>query len=155
MPACQTLVMFLLSGADVQALLADAAGRAGGYLASLDERPVALAAARHHQMARAGWDVQADGLFGAPELTVVIGENAHSTLVRPWARWAWGMIRQETTMTASATAPTTKKPNGPGKTANTYAICSTCGATIPVTRPPVRVPRVAGTAWNRCLRVCV
>ena len=42
----------------------------------------ALTAARDHQLARAGWDVQADGLFGAPELTVVIGENAHSTLVR-------------------------------------------------------------------------
>jgi glutamate/tyrosine decarboxylase-like PLP-dependent enzyme len=26
--------------------------------------------------------VQAGGLFGAPELTVVIGENAHSTLVK-------------------------------------------------------------------------
>ena len=36
----------------------------------------ALAAARDHQLARAGWDVQASGLFGAPELTVVIGERA-------------------------------------------------------------------------------
>src|SRR5437763_16436670 len=36
----------------------------------------ALAAARDHQLARAGWDVQADGLFGAPELAVVIGEYA-------------------------------------------------------------------------------
>ena len=42
----------------------------------------ALAAARDHQLARVGWDVQADGLFGAPELTVVIGEYAHSTVVR-------------------------------------------------------------------------
>ena len=42
----------------------------------------ALAAARDHQLTRAGWDVQADGLFGAPELTVVIGEYAHSTVVR-------------------------------------------------------------------------
>lgn len=42
----------------------------------------ALAAARDHQLARAGWDVQADGLFGAPELAVIIGENAHSTLIR-------------------------------------------------------------------------
>jgi glutamate/tyrosine decarboxylase-like PLP-dependent enzyme len=42
----------------------------------------ALAAARDRQLALAGWDVQADGLFGAPELTVVIGESAHSTLVR-------------------------------------------------------------------------
>ena len=42
----------------------------------------ALAAARDHQLAQAGWDVQADGLFGAPELTVVVGENAHTTLTR-------------------------------------------------------------------------
>jgi glutamate/tyrosine decarboxylase-like PLP-dependent enzyme len=42
----------------------------------------ALTAARDRQLARAGWDVQASGLFGAPELTVVIGENAHATLVR-------------------------------------------------------------------------
>jgi glutamate/tyrosine decarboxylase-like PLP-dependent enzyme len=41
-----------------------------------------LAAARDHQLARAGWDVQADGLFGAPELTVVIGEYAHSTVLK-------------------------------------------------------------------------
>jgi glutamate/tyrosine decarboxylase-like PLP-dependent enzyme len=42
----------------------------------------ALAAARDHQLARAGWDVQARGLFGAPELTVVVGESAHSTLFK-------------------------------------------------------------------------
>jgi len=42
----------------------------------------ALTAARDHQLARAGWDVQADGLFGAPELTVVVGEQAHATLIR-------------------------------------------------------------------------
>jgi glutamate/tyrosine decarboxylase-like PLP-dependent enzyme len=42
----------------------------------------ALTAARDQQLARAGWDVQADGLFGAPELTVVIGEKAHSTLIK-------------------------------------------------------------------------
>jgi len=42
----------------------------------------ALTAARDQQLARAGWDVQANGLFGAPELPVVIGENAHTTLVR-------------------------------------------------------------------------
>ncbi len=42
----------------------------------------ALAAARDNQLARAGWDVQAKGLFGAPELTVVVGQSAHSTLIR-------------------------------------------------------------------------
>jgi glutamate/tyrosine decarboxylase-like PLP-dependent enzyme len=39
-----------------------------------------LAAARDALLAAAGWDVQADGLFGAPELAVVVGERAHSTL---------------------------------------------------------------------------
>ena len=39
-----------------------------------------LAAARDALLLDQGWDVQADGLFGAPEITVVIGEQAHSTL---------------------------------------------------------------------------
>jgi glutamate/tyrosine decarboxylase-like PLP-dependent enzyme len=39
-----------------------------------------LAAARDALLARAGWDTQADGLFGAPALDVVVGERAHSTL---------------------------------------------------------------------------
>ena len=41
-----------------------------------------LAAARDALLARMGWDVQADGLFGAPPLPVVIGERAHSTLAK-------------------------------------------------------------------------
>ncbi len=39
-----------------------------------------LAAARDALLAELGWDVQSDGLFGAPEIQVVIGERAHSTL---------------------------------------------------------------------------
>ncbi len=39
-----------------------------------------LAAARDALLVEHGWDVQRDGLFGAPEIQVVIGENAHSTL---------------------------------------------------------------------------
>ena len=42
----------------------------------------ALAAARHDVLARAGWNVEADGLFGAPPITVVIGEEAHPTLLK-------------------------------------------------------------------------
>ena len=42
----------------------------------------ALAAARHAVLARAGWSVEADGLFGAPPITVVIGEEAHPTLAK-------------------------------------------------------------------------
>lgn len=41
-----------------------------------------LAAARHALLERQGWDVEARGLYGAPELTVVVGAEAHSTLHR-------------------------------------------------------------------------
>ncbi len=39
-----------------------------------------LAAARGEVLRRAGWDVEADGLFGAPPIHVVLGEEAHSTV---------------------------------------------------------------------------
>jgi glutamate/tyrosine decarboxylase-like PLP-dependent enzyme len=42
----------------------------------------ALAAARHSLLGRAGWDVEADGLFGAPAITVVVGEEVHSSLIK-------------------------------------------------------------------------
>jgi glutamate/tyrosine decarboxylase-like PLP-dependent enzyme len=42
----------------------------------------ALAAARHVELQQAGWSVEADGLFGAPPITVVVGEEAHSTLFK-------------------------------------------------------------------------
>lgn len=41
-----------------------------------------LAAARHALLDRAGWDVENEGLFGAPPLTVVVGEEAHSALMK-------------------------------------------------------------------------
>ncbi|WP_217554516.1 aminotransferase class V-fold PLP-dependent enzyme [Streptomyces sp. GbtcB6] len=40
----------------------------------------ALAAARHHLLARAGWDVEQDGLQGAPRLRVIGGEQRHLTI---------------------------------------------------------------------------
>ncbi len=42
---------------------------------------VGLAAGRHAVLARTGWDVEAKGLYGTPEITVVIGEEAHATLL--------------------------------------------------------------------------
>ena len=41
---------------------------------------VCLAAARSEVLRRAGWDVEADGLFGAPPVEVVIGADAHATV---------------------------------------------------------------------------
>jgi len=42
----------------------------------------ALAAARHAALARVGWDVEARGLAGAPDLTVVVGEEVHPALIK-------------------------------------------------------------------------
>ncbi len=42
----------------------------------------ALAAARHAVLERAGWDVEADGLIGAPPITVVVGEEAHPSVAK-------------------------------------------------------------------------
>jgi glutamate/tyrosine decarboxylase-like PLP-dependent enzyme len=41
-----------------------------------------LAAARHAVFARAGWNVDEDGLAGAPPLTVVVGAEVHATVRR-------------------------------------------------------------------------
>jgi glutamate/tyrosine decarboxylase-like PLP-dependent enzyme len=41
-----------------------------------------LAAARHTLLARSGWDVEDDGLFGAPPITVVVSEEAHTSLLK-------------------------------------------------------------------------
>ena len=42
----------------------------------------ALAAARHAVLASAGWNVEADGLFGAPPIQVITGAEAHPTLLK-------------------------------------------------------------------------
>jgi glutamate/tyrosine decarboxylase-like PLP-dependent enzyme len=50
----------------------------GGTMANFS----ALAAARHAVLERAGWNVEAEGLFGAPPITVVVGDEAHPTLFK-------------------------------------------------------------------------
>ncbi len=39
-----------------------------------------LAAARHRILHSAGWDVEAEGLFGAPPIEVLVGDEAHFTI---------------------------------------------------------------------------
>jgi glutamate/tyrosine decarboxylase-like PLP-dependent enzyme len=43
---------------------------------------VGLAAARHQVLERAGWDVERDGLHGAPRIRIVAGEERHATIDR-------------------------------------------------------------------------
>jgi glutamate/tyrosine decarboxylase-like PLP-dependent enzyme len=55
-----------------------------------------LAAGRDALLGRLGWDAQAEGLFGAPALEVVIGERAHSTVSK--ALGLVGLGRQRVTV---------------------------------------------------------
>ncbi|MGZ8562173.1 MAG: pyridoxal phosphate-dependent decarboxylase family protein [Candidatus Limnocylindria bacterium] len=42
---------------------------------------VGLAVGRHTVLQRVGWDVEANGLYGAPEIRVIVGDEVHSTLL--------------------------------------------------------------------------
>ena len=41
-----------------------------------------LAAARHAVLDAYGWDVEAEGLFGAPPITVIVGEEVHVSVLK-------------------------------------------------------------------------
>ncbi|HEX8871180.1 MAG TPA: aminotransferase class V-fold PLP-dependent enzyme [Candidatus Acidoferrum sp.] len=42
----------------------------------------ALATARHALLARAGWNVADDGMFGAPPIHVVVGDEVHASILK-------------------------------------------------------------------------
>ncbi|MDX6597891.1 MAG: hypothetical protein QOE87_1778 [Gaiellales bacterium] len=70
------------------------AGSAGAFVTGATMANFsALAAARHAVLAGQGWDVEADGLFGAPPITVVIGEEAHPTLIKALGLVGFGRNR--------------------------------------------------------------
>lgn len=53
----------------------------------------ALAAARHALLRRQGWDVEENGLFGAPEVKVVVSEESHSTVFKALQMVGFGRSR--------------------------------------------------------------
>jgi glutamate/tyrosine decarboxylase-like PLP-dependent enzyme len=53
----------------------------------------ALAAARHAILRRTGWDVESSGLFGAPEITVVVGEEVHVSVPKALSMLGLGRKR--------------------------------------------------------------
>lgn len=55
----------------------------------------ALAAARHATLAKAGWNVEGDGLFGAPPIAVLVSDEVHPTLLK--ALGVLGMGRNRVT----------------------------------------------------------
>ena len=42
----------------------------------------ALAAARYDVLRKVGWNIERDGLFGAPPVTVIVGEEVHATILK-------------------------------------------------------------------------
>jgi glutamate/tyrosine decarboxylase-like PLP-dependent enzyme len=70
------------------------AGTAGGFVTGATVANfTALAAARHATLARAGWDVESKGLFGAPPITVVVGAEAHVSVSKALAMLGLGRER--------------------------------------------------------------
>lgn len=52
-----------------------------------------LAAARHALLERAGWNVEENGLFGAPPLTVIVGDEVHVSVLKALAMLGLGRSR--------------------------------------------------------------
>jgi glutamate/tyrosine decarboxylase-like PLP-dependent enzyme len=58
-------------------------GSGGGFVSGATMANFSgLAAARHALLQRLGWDVEAQGLFGAPPITVIVGEEVHVSLLK-------------------------------------------------------------------------
>lgn len=53
----------------------------------------ALAAARFAVLKREGWNVEADGLFGAPPITVIVGDEVHVSLLKALGLVGFGRKR--------------------------------------------------------------
>jgi glutamate/tyrosine decarboxylase-like PLP-dependent enzyme len=53
----------------------------------------ALAAARHAVLKRAGWDADAQGLFGAPPVQMVVGQEVHASLIKSLGMLGMGRER--------------------------------------------------------------
>jgi len=53
----------------------------------------ALAAARHALLRDLGWDVESDGLFGAPPVSVIVGDEVHATMLKALALIGFGRSR--------------------------------------------------------------
>ncbi len=70
------------------------AGAAAGFVTGATMANfTGLAAARHAVLERAGWDVEARGLFGAPPVTVVVGEEVHVSVLKALAMLGLGRER--------------------------------------------------------------
>lgn len=71
------------AGVWLKELLGLPAGAGVGFVTGAQAaNTVGLAAARHHLLREAGWDLEAQGLWDAPRLRVVVGRERHATIDR-------------------------------------------------------------------------
>lgn len=69
-------------------------GTAAGFVSGSSTAILcALAAARNELLLKQNWDVNSKGLFGAPEIKVVLGEQAHSSVFKALALLGLGKER--------------------------------------------------------------
>jgi glutamate/tyrosine decarboxylase-like PLP-dependent enzyme len=59
----------------------------------------ALAAARYDLLRKVGWNLQHDGLFGAPPVEVIVGEEVHATMVKALRLLGFGNAQVRTVAT--------------------------------------------------------
>lgn len=66
----------------------------GGFVTSATAANfAAIVAARHALLRREGWDVESRGLFGAPEISVIVGEEVHVSILKALAMAGLGRDR--------------------------------------------------------------
>ena len=71
-------------------------GTAAGFVSGTSTATLCgLAAGRNDLLKRMGWDVNADGLFGAPPIRVIVGEQAHATVFKALSLLGLGRSRIE------------------------------------------------------------
>jgi len=71
-------------------------GTAAGFVSGTSIATLCgLAAGRNELLKRTGWDVNADGLFGAPSLRVIVSEQAHATVFKALSLLGLGRSRVE------------------------------------------------------------
>jgi glutamate/tyrosine decarboxylase-like PLP-dependent enzyme len=69
-------------------------GTAGGFATGATMANfTALAAARHQVLEQVGWDVEAEGLWGAPPITVVVGDEVHVSAMKALGLLGFGRAR--------------------------------------------------------------
>jgi glutamate/tyrosine decarboxylase-like PLP-dependent enzyme len=83
LPAPAAAIAEVVAGSWLVDLLGLPAGMSVGFTTgATTANLVALAAARQEVLRRAGWDVEADGLQGAPRITVVASEEVHPSMTK-------------------------------------------------------------------------